>query len=229
MPDPASHLVDGVGLWRELLRAPPAGPPRPALFVDRDGVVIEDAGFVHRPDQVSLIAGAAAAIACCNRAGVPVVMVSNQSGIGRGLYGWAEFAAVQARMAALLAAAGAALDMVLACAYHADGVGALKVAGHDWRKPRPGMLCAAAEAWPIDLARSWIVGDRSRDLAAGRAAGLAGGVLVATGHGGESSERDAAQLLAGERFEVRGTRSIAAIDAVLARLGAGLEPARRAR
>jgi len=214
VPDPGPHLLDGVGLWRELLRPAPAGPARAALFLDRDGVVVEEAGDLRDPESITLIDGAAALIARCNRAGVPVAVVTNQSGIARGLYGWAEFAAVQARLVALLDSRGAALDMVLACAYHRDGSGALRVADHDWRKPRPGMLRAAAEAWPIELARSWIVGDRAIDLEAGRAAGLCVGVHVATGHGSDEGERDAAQSLAGQGFRVRLAPSIAAIGDV---------------
>lgn len=194
------HLVDGVGLWREVLRPPPAGPARPALFLDRDGVIVEDTGYLHEPPLVALIPGAAALIKDCNLAGVPVLVVTNQSGVGRGLYGWADFMAVQARMIALIAQAGAVLDGVLACAYHADGEGAFAIADHPWRKPGSGMLLSAAETWPIDLTRSWIIGDRAGDLAAGKAAGLTGGVHVLTGHG--PVDRAAARALADVDFQV---------------------------
>jgi D-glycero-D-manno-heptose 1,7-bisphosphate phosphatase len=212
------HLVDGVGLWRRCLRAPPRAPARPALFLDRDGVVLVETGFVHDADAVALVPAAGEVIGACNRARVPVVLVTNQSGIARGLYGWAEFAAVQARLEELLRATGAWLDMVLACAYYGEGAGALAVAEHPWRKPAPGMLLAAAQAWPIDLARSWIVGDRVIDLAAGRAAGLAGGMHVLTGHGAD--EREKALALATDAFAVLAVDSIAGAGRLCERLSA---------
>ncbi len=214
--EPQDHLIDGVGLWREVLRPPSDGPRRPALFLDRDGVIVDETGYLHEPPKVALIPGAGAVIAACNGAGVPVLAVTNQSGIGRGLYGWAEFAAVQTRMMLLIEEKGGALDGVLACAYHADAVGPYAIADHCWRKPRPGMLLAAAEVWPIDLTRSWIVGDRSRDLAAGKAAGLAGGLHVLTGHG--AADRAAAVALADVDFQVLIADSVADHVALLAAL-----------
>ena len=197
------HPVDGIGLWREARRAPPAGPPRPALFLDRDGVVVVEVGHLRRVEDVALAPGAAELIAACNRSGTPVVVVTNQSGIARGLFDWAAFAAVQDAIAAALAASGAAFDMALACGYHEEGVGSLRRAAHHWRKPAPGMLLAAARFWPVDLARSWIVGDRATDLRAGRAAGLAGGVHVAGVEDGA-----AARSLAEPGFAVRCVRAL---------------------
>lgn len=176
-----SFLVDGVGCWCDVRRT---FADAPALFLDRDGVVVEDTHYLARPEDVRMIAGAGTVIAAFNRAGVPVVMVTNQSGIGRGFYDWRAFAAVQAAIVAALAREGARLDAVLACAYHADADPPLRVADHPWRKPRGGMILEAGRRMNLDLARSWIVGDKVDDLLAGRAAGLAGGVLVATGHGG---------------------------------------------
>jgi D-glycero-D-manno-heptose 1,7-bisphosphate phosphatase len=175
-----SFLVDGVGCWCDIGRT---FDRRAALFLDRDGVIVEETHYLARSEDVRLIAGAAAAIAACNRAGVPVVLVTNQSGIGRGLYDWLAFAEVQATLTDRLAREGAHLDGVLACAYHADGQAPFDIADHLWRKPFPGMILEAARLMDLDLARSWIVGDKTVDLAAGRAAGLAGGVVVTTGHG----------------------------------------------
>jgi D-glycero-D-manno-heptose 1,7-bisphosphate phosphatase len=163
---------------------PPASPlPRRgagAAFLDRDGVVVEDPGYLSDPRQVRLMDGAAEAISALNRRGAPVVVVTNQSGVARGYYDWAAFEAVQAEIERRLAAAGAWLDAVLACGYHPQGLGAFRRAAHAWRKPGPGMLLAAADGMGLDLGRSWIVGDRARDLEAGRAAGLAGGLRVGT-------------------------------------------------
>jgi len=211
------HLVDNLGLWREVLRPPPEGPQRPALFLDRDGVVVEDTGYLHEPSKVALISGAGAVITACNGAGTPVLAVTNQSGIGRGLYGWEAFVAVQTRLSSFLKGEGGMLDGVLACAFHAEGTGPFAIADHGWRKPRPGMLLAAAEVWPIDLARSWIVGDRASDLAAGKAAGLAGGLHVLTGHG--AGDRSAAMEVADDSFEVLTADSVADHGTLLTRLG----------
>lgn len=189
-------VIDDVGLWCEL--AAPDTALRPALFLDRDGVIVADTNYLGRAEDVRMIEGVAAAIARCNAMQIPVVMVTNQSGIARGLYDWNGFRAVQAAISAALSAAAARLDGVLACAYHGSGLGPLRIADHPWRKPNPGMILAAAESMNLDLARSWIVGDKAHDLAAGQAAGLAGGTLVAADPG----ERQAASRLASTRFIV---------------------------
>ncbi len=203
------------GIWCQVLRPEQAAPwrGRPALFVDRDGVLVEEVGYLHRPDDVRLIPGAAAVVAAANRAGLAVVLITNQSGIGRGYYGWPEFQDTQARISADLAAAGAALDAVLACPHHPEAEPPYRHPAHPCRKPRPGMILRAAERLGLDLAGSWIVGDRALDLEAGRAAGLAGGVQVASGHG--AGERDAALGLATDGFRVLGAESVAEVPSLL--------------
>ncbi len=201
------HFVDAAGIWREVRRAPTGAAPRPALFLDRDGVIVEEVDYLHRVADVRLVPGAARVIAAANALELPVVVVTNQAGIGRGHYGWDEFAAVQARILSDLERAGAALDMVLACPFHPEGTGAYRVANHPARKPRPGMFLEAARALSLDMARSWVVGDRLIDLEAGRAAGLAGGLHVLTGHG--ARERPDLDGLEGPAFEVRQAHSIA--------------------
>ncbi|MBI3436399.1 MAG: HAD-IIIA family hydrolase [Proteobacteria bacterium] len=152
----------------------------------------ENSGYLGRAEDVRMIAGAASAIASCNLLRIPVVIVTNQSGIARGLYDWNGFTAVQGAIKAALARCGAHVDAVMACAYHAQGRGPLRVAGHPWRKPAPGMILEAASRMALDLPRSWIVGDRADDLQAGRAAGLGGAVHVLTGQG----ERERAEIAA---------------------------------
>lgn len=165
------------GLWCAIGEGDFSG--RRALFLDRDGVVVEDTDYLGDAGDVRMLPGAAGAIARCNRLGIPVVLVTNQSGIGRGRYGWDGFAAVQAAIAAALAAEGGRFDAVLACAYHTDAREGFRIADHGWRKPKPGMILEAARLMRLDLGGSWIVGDRASDIEAGRAAGLAGGVLLA--------------------------------------------------
>jgi D-glycero-D-manno-heptose 1,7-bisphosphate phosphatase len=205
--------IDDVGLWCEL--GTPDRASRPALFLDRDGVIVADTHYLGRAEDVRMIAGVAAAIARCNALRIPVVAVTNQSGIARGHYDWDGFCAVQAAISAALAAAGAHLDGVLACAYHAEGLGPLRLADHPWRKPNPGMILAAASGMNLDLSRSWIIGDKASDLGAAAAAGLAGGTLAAAGEG----EREQASLLASRGFTVETAASPA--DAVAGVLDSG--------
>jgi D-glycero-D-manno-heptose 1,7-bisphosphate phosphatase len=204
---------DDIGLWCDLGRTD--WNCRPALFLDRDGVIVADTEYLGRAEHLRLIEGVAVQIARCNVMRIPVVVVTNQSGIARGLYDWNGFRAVQAALSAALAASGAHLDAVLACGYHGEGLGPLRVADHPWRKPNPGMILAAGKDMNLDLARSWIVGDKARDLAAGRAAGLAGGVLVAEDEG----EREGATLLANAQFAVEIAAGAAAALAKIVETG----------
>lgn len=140
------------------------------------------------------------AIAQCNRLGVPIVLVTNQSGIAHRFYDWQGFHAVQAALSAALASAGAHLDGVFACAYHADGSAPFNIADHSWRKPNPGMIVAAGKRMKLDLSRSWIVGDRSSDIAAGRGAHLEGGILISPSQ--DDPERNTAAGLKAVQFVV---------------------------
>ena len=204
---------EDAGLWCEVDVAVPPG--RAALFLDRDGVIVADTHYLCRVEDMRMIAGAAAAIARCNAQGIPVVVVTNQAGIGRGYYGWDDFHTVQGALKAALAAEGAHLDSVLACAYHADGRAPLRVDNHPWRKPNPGMIVEAARRMQLDLPRSWIVGDRAHDLAAGVAAELAGGTLLED----EAQERQAAAKLASARFIVATASDLAGAVAALLERG----------
>jgi len=175
---------DELGIW---IRIAPSRRRQTsaALFLDRDGVVVQDPGYLYRVADLELIPGAAKLIALANSRGIPVVEVTNQAGIGRGYYGWKEFLEVEEALASELAIAGAGIDAVFACPYHRDGVGRWAHPAHPARKPRPGMLLAAGEYLNLNLNRSWIVGDKISDLRAGYNAGLRGGSHVLTGHGAE--------------------------------------------
>jgi len=213
---PEEAEIDGEGLWVQVLRRLEGPARRSALFLDRDGVIVEEVDHLHRAEDVRLIDGAASVIATANRRAIPVVVVTNQSGIGQGLFGWDAFIAVQTRILADLAAEGAFVDGVFACPHHPKALPPYDHPDHPARKPNPGMLLGAAERLPLDLATSWIIGDRTRDLAAGRGAGLAGGLLVSTGYGHQQGEREAALSLAEDgRFRVRvGASVTAALTAV---------------
>jgi len=155
---------------------------RPALFIDRDGTLNEEVDFLCRPGDVTLIAGAAKAIAKLNEKKIPVIIVTNQSGIGKGLFGWEEYGAVAIKIDELLALDGAHVDDSYACPYHEDAVGEYRHPNHPDRKPEPGMLLKAAQKHKIDLKRSWMVGDKGIDMEAGRSAGCRV-ALVRTGYG----------------------------------------------
>lgn len=225
-PSPAStgdrwqDFLTADGIWLQILRPHGAssGPGlRPALFLDRDGVIVEEVGHLARPEDIRLAPGAATMIARANGLGVPVVVVTNQSGVGRGFFGWDDFVAVQAEIVALLSLADAALDAVFACPHHPDALPRWRHPNHPARKPNSGMLLAAAERLAIDLPRSWIVGDRASDMAAGLGAGLAGGVLVSRSGDANPHERTAAVSLAAgaSRFRVLVEPSVAAACAAL--------------
>ena len=156
--------------------------PRPAIFLDRDGVLIEDGHYLGKADRVRLLPGAAEAVAALNRAGWPVVVVTNQSGVARGLFSYESVAEVHAHVAAQLATFGGRVAAFYFCPHHPEAEVAAFRAACDCRKPRPGMLLAAAADLGIDTARSWMVGDRVTDLEAGAAVG-ARTILVRTGYG----------------------------------------------
>lgn len=202
---PSDHPLNSEGVWCEILT--PTARGRPALFLDRDGAIVEETEYLCRVEDVIMIKGAAQVIAAANKRGVAVVMVTNQAGIGRGYYGWAEFKAVQNVIISALAAEAARIDAIYACPHHPEGQGAFAHPNHPARKPNPGMLLLAASDLVLDVKKSWLVGDKVIDVEAAKRAGIAGALKVATGHG--SAERRLISGLAGPMFEVRFGRSIA--------------------
>lgn len=156
---------------------------RPAFFMDRDGVIVEEKNYLHSPEDISLIPGIGAALLKLNRAGIPVIIVTNQAGIGRGYYGWDQFVAVQDHIYQRLGREGAHVDACVACPFHPEAREPYISADHYFRKPNPGMILWPAEACALDLKRSWIAGDNLSDLQAGERAGLGGLAHVLTGHG----------------------------------------------
>jgi D-glycero-D-manno-heptose 1,7-bisphosphate phosphatase len=156
--------------------------PRKAIFLDRDGVINIDRHYLHRIEDFAFVPGAVQALARLQAAGWALVVVTNQSGIARGLYTEADYERLTRHMSARLAMeAGVRLDAVLHCP-HLPGA---KVAAYrricDCRKPAPGMLRRAAALLELDLAASVMVGDKSSDLQAGRAAGVGRCLLVESG------------------------------------------------
>ncbi|HEU0071998.1 MAG TPA: D-glycero-beta-D-manno-heptose 1,7-bisphosphate 7-phosphatase [Alphaproteobacteria bacterium] len=156
---------------------------RPAVFLDRDGTIVEDVDYLTRPDQLRLIPGAAAAIRGINQMGYAAVIVTNQSAVARGMLSESALAEVHVRLREMLAAAGAHIDGIYHCPHLPDGQIAQYARQCDCRKPAPGMLLQAARDLGIDLPASIMIGDSLRDLEAGKAAGCRQSILVKTGQG----------------------------------------------
>ncbi|HYM04338.1 MAG TPA: HAD family hydrolase, partial [Stellaceae bacterium] len=144
-------------------------PLRRGLILDRDGVVNLDTGYLHRSEDCRFVDGIFETCAAFAARGFAIVIATNQSGIGRGLYGESEYAALMAWMSDEFLRHGVAVAAVYHCPDHpTEGVGAYR-RDNSWRKPGPGMLLQAAADLSLDLARSWTIGDKSSDIAAGRA------------------------------------------------------------
>lgn len=155
----------------------------PGVFLDRDGTVIVEKHFLHRPEDVELLPTVGETIARLNSLRIPVAIVTNQAGIARGYFAESCIPEVHARLDELLAKFGARVDAYQYCPHHpTEGLGEYKT-DCECRKPRPGMLLASARTLGIDIPRSLMVGDRMGDLQAGLNAGCKAG-LVRTGYGG---------------------------------------------
>ena len=188
----------------------------PCLFLDRDGVIVEEVNYLHRREDVRLLPGIRELVLRAKAAGFAIGMVSNQAGVARGYFDWSAFAVVLAEIVALMGCGDEVFDFVAACGAHPDGVvEGLRVAGHSWRKPMPGMLMAAGACLEFDLASSIMVGDQLSDVQAADAAGIAHVFHVRTGHG--ASQRAAA---ADHRLRSGGTLHLVdGLDEVGIRLG----------
>jgi D-glycero-D-manno-heptose 1,7-bisphosphate phosphatase len=153
-------------------------PLHPAVFLDRDGTLIEERSYITRPDQVRLLPGAAASVRHLRQAGFTCVVVTNQSAVGKGLISLAELGHIHVEMLRQLRDEGAVLDGLYSCPFSPTAT----QRDHPDRKPAPGMLLQAARDLGLDLANSWMVGDRESDVLAGRNAGCRESVLVRTGY-----------------------------------------------
>jgi len=142
-----------------------------AIFLDRDGTLIEDPGYLNHPAQVKLLDGVAEALNELRGLGYKLIVVSNQSAVARGIVTEKVLGEIHDRLRQLLLQSGAYLDQIYYCPYHPDGVVPKYRKESEWRKPNPGMLLAAAERMNIDLSRSWCIGNSRSDVEAGLRAG----------------------------------------------------------
>lgn len=216
----------------------------PAVFLDRDGTIIENRGYLGDPDGVALLPGATDGLRRLADAGYLLVVVSNQSGVARGHFDEAALSRVHARLEAELDRHGASLDGCYYCPYLDDDNATVETyrKDSDLRKPKPGMLLQAAAELGIDLAQSWMIGDSLSDVEAGRRAGCRT-VLIVNGHVPAFAERNtpdhcapsldkAAEVVAASRaptVPVRVTFSPSDNTLILSRILEELEASRRAQ
>ena len=154
----------------------------PAVFLDRDGTLIEEVGYLDRLDRLSVFPWSADAVKLLNRHGYRVILVTNQGGVARGLYDEAFVRAVHQVLEDRLAAVGATIDRYYYCPHHPEGRMEAYRRDCECRKPRPGLLRQAERDLAVDLTRSYVIGDRWSDVELAQSVG-AQGILVRTGYG----------------------------------------------
>ena len=147
---------------------------KPVAFLDRDGVLNVDHGYVHRPERLEWVAGAPEAVRLLNEAGIPVIVITNQSGVARGYFGETDVQQFHAHVQEQLRALDAHVDAFYYCPHHPQGTVAEFAIACDCRKPKPGMLERAARDFAVDRRRSFLIGDKDDDVAAAAAFGVRG-------------------------------------------------------
>lgn len=169
---------------------------RPAVFLDRDGTLIPDIGYLSDPKHLKLYRGTAEALRLLRQAGFYLFVVTNQSGVARGYFPENTVKAVHKRLQQMLKAKGAEIDAFFYCPHYREGKIKRYVKVCDCRKPKPGMVKQALKKYPVDLKKSFVVGDKIDDLQLARNAKAGWGILVRTGNGRKSEKKLKAKPLA---------------------------------
>lgn len=162
---------------------------KPAVFLDRDGTLIRDAEYLSDPAQIHLFSNTPRALKLLKKAGYLLLVVSNQSGVARGYFPESMIAKVHGRLRAMLKSKGARLDAFFYCPHYPKGSVKRFAKACACRKPKTGMIRQALRKYPIDLKRSFVVGDKMDDMLLGQNAKVAGSILVGTGKGKEHQKR----------------------------------------
>ena len=160
-----------------------------SLFLDRDGVLIDWKDSFMNINEAKIIKGSEKIIKECNKKEIPVILVTNQGGIGLGLHSWKDFSSIQKKLLNQLLKKNARIDGVIACPHHPFAKNAFKHLNHPCRKPNGGMFLIAKKLFNLDLKHSWMIGDKINDLKAAFSKGLKGGILVMTGYGKEEKKK----------------------------------------
>ncbi len=168
---------------------------RPAVFLDRDGTMIEDSGYLTRVEDIAPFPWMVDAVRALNRAELPVVVVTNQSAVARGMVTEDRLSEIHSRLDDLLRDGGASVTAYYYCPHHPDGTVTRFAKVCECRKPAPGLVERAVADLDLDVARSFVVGDKWIDVALARTVG-ARGVLVRTGYGAEEEKHPASGVAA---------------------------------
>ncbi len=161
----------------------------PCLFLDRDGVLIDWKDYTMKAKDAKLIPGSEKIIKQCNKKKIPVILITNQGGLGLGIHVWKDFIRIQKKIINQLIKKGAKIDGVIACPHHPLAKGVYKHKNHPCRKPNGGMFLIAKKLFKVNLNKSWMVGDKINDLIAANSKNLEKGFLVLTGYGEEEKKK----------------------------------------
>ena len=161
----------------------------PCLFLDRDGVLIDWKDYTMKTKDAKLIKDCDKPIKECNKKGIPIILITNQGGVGLGLHTWDDFIRIQKKIINQLSKKKTYIDGVIACPHHPFAKGKYKHKNHPCRKPNGGMFLIAKKLFKINLKKSWMVGDKINDLVAANSKGLKKGFLVLTGYGKEEKKK----------------------------------------